>query len=908
MIVLENILSQEIVQRLGWTLLHFIWQAVVVSVLLAILLRALCKSSANLRYIISCLALVLIILLPAITIKLIPVSVPQSEQRTAQNLIEGTESRLQEEKIKSSVLHPPSSVSEELKQSESIPLASTKSWKQRAAEFFEPALPYIVSGWLFGVFGLSIWHVGGWTQLQRLRKKMVKNVDMSLQVKLKELAGKLKVKRAVLLLESALVEVPTVVGWLKPVILLPATALTGLSTDQLDAMLAHELAHIKRYDYLVNLLQTVVEILGFYHPAVWWISHKIRLERENCCDDLAVSISGDRVRYARALTLMEEIRVTHGELAVAASGGNLFRRICRLLGKDSKENFSFSWIPAATTILLIIALLIPTTFALTTSKGQKSDVQVESKRPVQPQGLKLNELPAGWRLNRVSGFLSSIGHDSAVLKVVPTPAKKDESWKEERLEFEIRTLEGKRVENIYIMPGYQYQQIDLQPDEYLLRYTRERGKNPDNFKMRCWEFLVDLSQPGEYEFKFTPKLGQAEITGSLGGCYAINFEKVGEGPWIRGFAYQYPSKQYLLDGLPPGTYRLSAVTMHKSPNVFVSQAEVTVGAEDKATVNMVPPPTGSCSLKGSILGEQKNYKTPWPDTWPESQGKWYILIRKPGSKEVRKVEAYEALTMDSLYVVRGSNITQRTKNQAQYQIEGVAPGTYTITAIEDPSWAGCTVTRQQSKKVTLKANEEAMLDFDLSDTPTVENPRTDSGKIISSNENEQKTDLQVMFQKSESLKKLTQLGLAAIMYADEHDNNLPKTLQELKAYIKDEQCFKWLLDNIEYLGKGKSTQRSPAEIPIAFDKSLQNLGQGTNVLFVDAHVEFCNPDRLEKLVTSSDIEKRVESGRKLSNVGKTLFIYANDHEDKYPDSLSELRSYLKGEDLEWASANVRYLG
>jgi len=146
------------------------------------------------------------------------------------------------------------------------------------------------------------------------------------------------------------------------------------------------------------------------------------------------------------------------------------------------------------------------------------------------------------------------------------------------------------------------------------------------------------------------------------------------------------------------------------------------------------------------------------------------------------------------------------------------------------------------------------------------------------------------------------------MYADEHDNNLPKTLQELKAYIKDEQCFKWLLDNIEYLGKGKSTQRSPAEIPIAFDKSLQNLGQGTNVLFLDAHVEFCNPDRLKTLSISSGVEKQVESGRELFSLVKALFIYANDHEDKYPDSLSELRSYLKGEDLEWASANVRYLG
>jgi beta-lactamase regulating signal transducer with metallopeptidase domain len=124
---------------------------------------------------------------------------------------------------------------------------------------------------------------------------MVKPVDASLHTKLKLLAERLAVRRAVQLTESALIQIPTVVGWLRPVILLPASALTGLNTEQLEAILAHELAHIKRYDYLVNMLQTIVETLGFYHPAVWWISHKIRAEREHCCDDLAVSISGDRV-------------------------------------------------------------------------------------------------------------------------------------------------------------------------------------------------------------------------------------------------------------------------------------------------------------------------------------------------------------------------------------------------------------------------------------------------------------------------------------------------------------------------------------------------------------------------------------------------------------------------------------
>jgi len=149
--------------------------------------------------------------------------------------------------------------------------------------------------------------------------------------------------------------------------------------------------------------------------------------------------------------------------------------------------------------------------------------------------------------------------------------------------------------------------------------------------------------------------------------------------------------------------------------VFVSQAEVTVGAQEKATVDVVPAPKGSCSLQGYILGKQNKYKTPWP-TYPESQGKWFILIRKRSSGPVKWVDAYEALTMDSLYVVRGTNIIQETEDRTRYHIEGVAPGSYTVTAIENPSWSGCVVTRQQSKPVTLKANEKAVLDFDLRGT------------------------------------------------------------------------------------------------------------------------------------------------------------------------------------------------
>jgi beta-lactamase regulating signal transducer with metallopeptidase domain len=316
---LENILSQEIVQQLGWTLLHFVWQATAVALVLAILLAGLRKAAPSVRYNIACAALALMVLLPVLTMPLVPVSPPQPM---------------------ANIEPPPASAVAPLQPAQETPLARVTDyeepvrpessstpmkipWKQRFVERLEPALPYLVTGWVIGVFGLSLWHLGGWAQLQRLRRKLIKPVDASLRAGMRELAGRLGVRRAVELLESALVQVPTVVGWLRPVILLPASALTGLSADQLEALLAHELAHIRRCDSLVNILQTVIETLGFYHPAVWWVSHRIRIERENCCDDLAVTICGDRLRYARALTSMEEIRSGRSEFAVAASGGNL---------------------------------------------------------------------------------------------------------------------------------------------------------------------------------------------------------------------------------------------------------------------------------------------------------------------------------------------------------------------------------------------------------------------------------------------------------------------------------------------------------------------------------------------------------------------------------------------------------
>ena len=346
---IANIFQAEIIQRIGWTLVHFVWQALAIGLILAIVLKLLHKSSANLRYIIACMALALIVLMQVVTIKMVDVSVETIEPVKQISVVSpkaGADAQ--------AIVEIP-----QLKSQPAQIVATPRiHLKDRFIQAVEPALPYVVVGWLIGVFGLSLWHLGGWTQLQRLRRQMVKQVTPSLKTKLQQLSKALGIQKTIGLVESALLQVPTVIGHLKPVILLPTTALTGLSSEQIEAILAHELAHIKRHDYLVNMLQTVVEIFGFYHPAVWWVSRKIRVERENCCDDMAVSLCHDRVCYAKALTTMEEIRSSQLGLAIAASGGSLFERIRRLLGKDSTNERKQSWLPSVVAMLLIVASIM----------------------------------------------------------------------------------------------------------------------------------------------------------------------------------------------------------------------------------------------------------------------------------------------------------------------------------------------------------------------------------------------------------------------------------------------------------------------------------------------------------------------------------------------------------------------
>jgi beta-lactamase regulating signal transducer with metallopeptidase domain len=213
-----------------------------------------------------------------------------------------------------------------------------------------PWLPFLVICWLVGMLFCSPRPLVGWLTLRRLRTVGVSAVGQVLEESAQRIAARLGMSQAVSVWRSTLTKTPLVVGYLRPVLLIPVSMLAQLPVAELEAILAHELAHIRRHDFLVNLWQTSLETVFYYHPVVWSLSQRLRAEREHCCDDLALSVIGDPVCYGRALLHVEELRGPESLLAFGAGGGSLRDRISRLFGQPS---------PPTTAAGLLAGLLLP---------------------------------------------------------------------------------------------------------------------------------------------------------------------------------------------------------------------------------------------------------------------------------------------------------------------------------------------------------------------------------------------------------------------------------------------------------------------------------------------------------------------------------------------------------------------
>ena len=335
-------LTSPIADALGWTLLHAIWQGFALVLPAAVLLYFLRHRSGIIRYRVGVSTLLAQVLVSAATFfwyyQPISATQPLSPATTARYA-----SQIRWQTV-----------------AQSIP------WHQQTQQFLENHLSQFVLIYLIGValFGLRL--AGGWIYLQQLSKTAMLPTSQHWLEMANQIRSTLSIRAVVQVRESARIAMPMVVGVLKPVLLLPIGLATHLSTREIEAVLAHELAHIKRHDYAVNLLQSMVEVLYFFHPALWWLSARVREEREHCCDDLAVQVCGGNGRIlAQALAHVEELRLTQSTqtpvlaMAFAAKRQHLLHRVQRMLGVPTRpfvSNSSLAGLTLATILFMSVSV------------------------------------------------------------------------------------------------------------------------------------------------------------------------------------------------------------------------------------------------------------------------------------------------------------------------------------------------------------------------------------------------------------------------------------------------------------------------------------------------------------------------------------------------------------------------
>lgn len=355
-----HLFPEEIIEAFGWTIFHSIWQISLIAIVLVTLLVLLNKFSARIKYILAFLALASALIWST--------STWYSSYTYA----------LKKTEIKKAVLANPVQVAELLKEKiVNQPIANKKGQKTGTLErlkfkaTLQPFIPLVFFFWVLGVLFFLFRMTGGMLYIMQLRNRHILPLGADWLTKIKGYMDYIRINKKVEVLQSSLAKVPMIIGYFKPVLLFPASLISGLGTKEIEAIIVHELAHIKRNDYLFNIIQSFIETIFFYHPAIWIISKIIRNERENSCDDLALKITQDKLSYIKALAASQNYISLKPQQAVAfASKGGLLNRVKRIqnhthMKKKGLEGF------IATSLIFISIILLSFTFERSNPKDDE---------------------------------------------------------------------------------------------------------------------------------------------------------------------------------------------------------------------------------------------------------------------------------------------------------------------------------------------------------------------------------------------------------------------------------------------------------------------------------------------------------------------------------------------------------
>lgn len=353
--ILFDFVSESVISSLGWTLLHSVWQGFALGLVAFAGFYLLRKKTAALRYNLGIIVLALQVVTSAATFTYYNSTF--KSQKSYQSSAKFTPTLSSPINIQQ--------ISYELSAT-----AKTRIW-------LNMHLQELVVCWFIGAALLMLRFMGGWFYTERLRSRATIVMDKQWRSRFGILAARLNITKSIEFRETTKILTPMVIGALRPVVLIPVGLLTGFSVSQVEAILAHELAHIRRNDYLVNLLQSVTEVFFFFHPALWWISERIRIERENCCDDIAIEVCGDKMSLAHALVKVAEWQSAPTmAMAFASRKPLLLQRIRRVLGVAPKPVRSFAVLPV---ILIAVGMVIGVSVYAVGQNEKKNTKTAKSK-------------------------------------------------------------------------------------------------------------------------------------------------------------------------------------------------------------------------------------------------------------------------------------------------------------------------------------------------------------------------------------------------------------------------------------------------------------------------------------------------------------------------------------------------